>query len=54
MCIRDSLGPVLAELEAGADAVDVVIGGGAHRPPYPREIEALLDQDAQDPNRCAP
>ncbi len=41
------LGPVLAELEAGgidADAVDVVMGGGAHRPPYPEEIQALLGQ----------
>ena len=39
------LGPVLAELEAagiGADAVDVVIGGGAHRPPYREEVEALV------------
>ncbi len=45
---RALLGPVLAELEAGgigADAVDVVIGGGAHRPPYPREIEALLGRE---------
>jgi nickel-dependent lactate racemase len=39
------LGPVMAELAAGgldAAAVDVVIGGGAHRQPYPEEIEALI------------
>ena len=39
------LGPVMAELERaglGAGAVDVVIGGGAHRLAYPEEIERLL------------
>lgn len=39
------IGPVMAELEAAglsAGAVDVVIGGGAHRPAYPEEIERLL------------
>jgi nickel-dependent lactate racemase len=42
------IGPVLSELEVaglGADAVDVVIGGGAHRPAYPDEIEALLGRE---------
>jgi nickel-dependent lactate racemase len=39
------IGPVMAELEAAGiarDAVDVVIGGGAHRPARPEEIERLL------------
>ena len=42
------IGPVLAELSAaGLDdsAVDVVIGGGAHRPAYPEEIRALLGEE---------
>jgi nickel-dependent lactate racemase len=42
------IGPVLSELEVaglGADAVDIVIGGGAHRPAYPDEIEALLGRE---------
>ena len=42
------LGPVMAELEAAgvdAAAVDVVIGGGAHRAPYPEEIDALIGRE---------
>jgi nickel-dependent lactate racemase len=42
------IGPVMAELEAagiGADAVDVVIGGGAHRPAHPDEIVRLLGEE---------
>ncbi len=42
------IGPVMAELETagiGADAVDVVIGGGAHRPAYRDEIVRLLGEE---------
>ncbi|HQG03423.1 MAG TPA: nickel-dependent lactate racemase [Thermoleophilia bacterium] len=42
------LGPVMAQLGAaglGADAVDVVIGGGAHRPPNGAEVRTLLGKE---------
>ena len=42
------IGPVMAELERAGmrhDAVDVVIGGGAHRPARPEEIERLLGRE---------